>query len=123
MKRVLIIDDEEYLRKVLTDAYNRLNAEVVTCTGADEALVLLRAGQKFDLILLDVSMPVGGDGFTFMKEYLGFEKNPTHIVMMTGFPGLSQAKVQKSGVQLLIRKPFAADQLRLILNEQVKKTG
>lgn len=117
MKRVLIVDDEEYLRKVLTDAYARLNAEVVSCSGADEALVLLKAGQKFDLILLDVRMPVGGDGFSFMKDYLSFESNPTRVVMMTGFPGLSQAKVQKSGAKMLIRKPFAIEQLRAILED------
>ncbi|MBX9766401.1 MAG: response regulator [Bdellovibrionales bacterium] len=123
MKRVLIIDDEEYLRKVLADAYARLNAEVVSCTGADEGIVLLRQGEKFDLILLDVRMPVGGDGFQFMKEYLSFEPNPGFVVMMTGFPGLSQSKVQKAGAQLLIRKPFAVEQLRMILDEQVKKVA
>jgi CheY-like chemotaxis protein len=123
MKRVLLIDDEEYLRNVLTDAYRRLNAEVVACSAGDEALAILRKGEKFDLILLDVRIPIGGDGFQFMKEYLSFEKNPAFVVMMTGFPGLSQSKVQKAGVQLLIRKPFAVDQLRIILDEQVKKTG
>ena len=121
MKRVLIVDDEEYLRKVLTDAYVRLQAEVVSCTGADEALVLLRSGQRFDLILLDVRMPVGGDAFQFMKEYLSFEANPTTVVMMTGFPGLSQSKVQKSGAQLLIRKPFSAELLRILLEEDPNK--
>lgn len=123
MKRVLIIDDEEYLRMVLTDAYKRLGAEAVGCSGSDEALVLLRKGEQFDLILLDVRMPVGGDGFQFMKEYLSFEPDPTYVVMMTGFPGLSQSKVKKAGAQMLIRKPFAPDQLRIILNEQIKKTG
>jgi nitrogen-specific signal transduction histidine kinase/CheY-like chemotaxis protein len=80
--RVLVIDDEEMILRVLTRI---LHDQDVHCTAsAQEALSLLDSGQEFDLILSDLMMPT----MTGMQFYeILLERHPelaTRVVFMTG---------------------------------------
>jgi CheY-like chemotaxis protein len=63
--RILIIDDDAYLRRALA---RMLKQHAVTVAeGAGEALGIIRKGQMFDAILCDLHMPeMSGD--TFCEE-------------------------------------------------------
>lgn len=69
MKKVLIIDDSALMRRVLSDIINadeNLRVEATANHGL-EAMELLHAGRKFDIILVDINMP-RMDGVSFLKE-------------------------------------------------------
>jgi PAS domain S-box-containing protein len=59
-KRVLLVDDDEYIRRIVLHVLKR-EYEVVAVSSVDEATELLQGDTAFDLTLLDCSMP-GGDG-------------------------------------------------------------
>jgi DNA-binding response OmpR family regulator len=62
---LLIVDDEEAVRDVLSRRLARKGYRVATCPDGHRALDMIREGQ-FDLVLLDVMMP-GIDGFQLLE--------------------------------------------------------
>ncbi len=75
-KKVLIVDDDQFLLNMYSLKFKKNNFEVDTVAGANYALEKLRAGAKYDAIIFDIVMP-GMDGFdmaeTMKKEKLGGE--------------------------------------------------
>jgi two-component system OmpR family response regulator len=64
--RLLMVDDEPFLREAIATSLRFMGYEVTTAQGGDEALRLARA-QRFDLILLDVTLP-DTDGFEVLRR-------------------------------------------------------
>jgi CheY-like chemotaxis protein len=66
--RVLVVDDEDTIRDTLVDILGGNGYVAVGATDGEDALRKLRApGEPWDLILLDLTMPVM-DGATFRDE-------------------------------------------------------
>lgn len=92
MSLVLIVEDE----KVLRDAYAILlgsqnNLEVHVAGNGREALGLLQKN-SYDLILLDLMMPVL-DGIGFLKEAMLTETSPnTRVVVLSNLSGGQEVK-------------------------------
>ncbi len=66
MPRVLIIDDEEDIRDVLTDVLSRAGFEVEVASTGDEGIDKLRS-KPTDMIFTDIIMP-GKDGVATIRE-------------------------------------------------------
>ena len=65
-KRILIIDDEENFRHMLSVILKKEKYEVDTASNGEEGLQKI-AAEDFDQILCDIRMP-GMDGLDFLKE-------------------------------------------------------
>ena len=73
MHKIMIIDDETDILRML-ERYFRLNGyEVITAEGAEQALA--KMGQQPDLILLDINMP-GMNGITLCENIRDFLSCP-----------------------------------------------
>lgn len=64
--RICVVDDAETNREFLEAVLNSCNAELTTCTNGKEAVDCLMADRGFDLVLMDMQMPVL-DGHTATK--------------------------------------------------------
>jgi two-component system OmpR family response regulator len=64
--RLLVVDDEPFLRDAVATSLRFLGFEVTTAAGAADALRLAR-GRPFDLVILDVLLP-DGDGFDIVRR-------------------------------------------------------
>src|SRR5690348_14103674 len=62
--RILIVDDEETIRKLLKSRLERDGYEVVTACNADEAQTAYKTGD-FGVVVTDLRMP-GKDGFALL---------------------------------------------------------
>jgi two-component system phosphate regulon response regulator PhoB len=89
MKKILIVDDEEKVRKLVEVTLSGSDLEVLHASSGDEALETAREA-KPDVILLDIMMPGGLDGFDVCRL---LREDPDtegiYIIMLT-------AKGQKS---------------------------
>ena len=77
--RLLIVDDEERIRKVLDDFFSKNGFEVRTAKNGDETLDKFYS-DKFDAVILDIMMPVI-NGYTVLKEIRKISKVP--VIMLT----------------------------------------
>ncbi|MBI5605361.1 MAG: sigma-54-dependent Fis family transcriptional regulator [Deltaproteobacteria bacterium] len=117
--RILIVDDEEDVREVLSDL---LTLEGYTCLTAHDGETALKIifRQNPDLLLLDYKMP-GMDGI----EVLGRVKDlkpGLPVVMLTGYGNIAGAvKAMKSGAQDYLAKPFLSHELIKVI-QQILKT-
>ncbi len=123
-KRILIIDDEESFRHMLSIILSKEGYEVETAPDGEEALQKL-SSFSFDHVLCDIRMPKM-DGMEFLKELkkLGIE---TTIIMMSAYGTIDIAiEAMKLGAYDYISKPFKPDEIVLTLRkaeerEQLRK--
>lgn len=63
MKKILIVEDELYLKKNIQELLTRHAYEVLAASNLSEAMYYVLNDPQIDLFLLDVWLP-DGDGFT-----------------------------------------------------------
>lgn len=82
MKKILIVDDEEEIRRILEVFLNKKGFLTLTAKNGDEALKIIESEKKIDLLILDVNMP-GTGGEAVMLE---LEKRNLNIptIVLTG---------------------------------------
>ncbi len=112
MKKILIVDDEEKVRKLVEVTLSVGDLEIVHASSGDEALKVARETRP-DIILLDIMMPGRLDGFDVCGV---LKKDPDtkdiYIIMLTAKG--QQADKQKglaSGANDYFVKPFSPMEL------------
>ena len=114
-KRILIVDDEENFRHMLSVILKREKYEVDTASNGDEGLQKITA-EDFDQILCDIRMP-GKDGLDFLKEVQKREIDAS-IIMMSAYGTIDTAiEAMKLGAFDYISKPFKPDEIILTLRK------
>lgn len=112
MARILIADDEEDLRALLSRALAVAGHEVQAAKDGNEALAVLRT-LKVDLAIVDLYMPSKDGIETIMdirRRYPDIKIIAiTGSVPKTGAPILAMA--QKLGAHLTLAKPFSVEEL------------
>lgn len=107
---VLVVDDEEQLRKLAQRALTRGGLNVTTAASGEEALELLRQGRRFDTILSDLMMP-GMDGMQLLREVRQLDLD-VPLIFLTGRPSLetAMAAMEQGGYRYLA-KPIEHEKL------------
>jgi DNA-binding NtrC family response regulator len=102
--KILVVDDEEALRTVLSAELEGEGYQVNTAADGDEAIKIIGA-QQFHLILLDIKMP-NVDGFEVLK-FVKQHQPATKVIMLTGFADLKNAiESKKLGAEDFVSKPY-----------------
>ncbi len=113
--RILVIDDEESMRHMLSVMLKKEGYEVTACPDATSALKVLEA-EVFDFILSDIRMP-GLDGLGFLEAF--YKKGyASTIIMMSAYGTVDKAvECMKLGAYDYISKPFKADEMILTIKK------
>ncbi|VAW38570.1 Type IV fimbriae expression regulatory protein PilR [hydrothermal vent metagenome] len=113
--RVLVVDDEESMRHMISVILKKEGYTAVTSPSADEALKLLEL-EDFDFILSDIKMP-GLGGTAFLKE-LRARNQSAPVIMMSAYGSMDSAiECMKLGAYDYISKPFKPDEVVLTLKK------
>jgi two-component system nitrogen regulation response regulator NtrX len=105
---ILVIDDDEDVRDILTTVLADEGYEVVCATDPRHALGLI-ADRRPDLILLDLLMS-GEGGVGFVESYRQGTNATAPILLVSGMPNVAQ-QAASIGVHGSISKPFDLDAL------------
>jgi len=109
--RILLVEDEEPLRKTISLNLELEGYQVVTAATGSEGLEVFRS-QRFDLAILDVMLPVV-DGYTICKT-VRLEGNLTPIMFLTAKnSGDERVEGLKIGGDDYLGKPFHLEELLL----------
>lgn len=115
---LLIVDDDERIRKLIQQFLSRNGFWCTSARDADHARRLLE-GLDFDLIVLDVMMP-GDDGITFTRELR--QTRDTPILLLTA-KGESSDRISglEAGADDYLPKPFEPKELLLRINAILRR--
>jgi two-component system response regulator AtoC len=114
-KKILIVDDEESMRHMLSLILKREGYEVQAAEKGSEALLLVES-ESFDFMLLDVVMPEM-DGLDLLQA-LKRKKVEATVIMMSAYGNLDTAvEAMKRGAYDYVSKPFRPDEILLTLRK------
>jgi signal transduction histidine kinase/DNA-binding response OmpR family regulator len=116
--RVLVVDDEQNIRDILSEMLEG-DHEVVTATDGPQAIECVRAEPRFDLAFTDLGLP-GMSGYEVARELKRIQPGIL-IGLVTGWGAtLDAEKAKQHGVDLIISKPFRFEQVRGAVNEALQ---
>lgn len=128
--RILIVDDDEYIRQVLKEFFLTLGYEVWTADGGTDALRKFVPG-AYDIVISDFAMP-DMNGLELLKE-IRIKDDKVLFFMITGYPTLETAvEAMKQGAYDYITKPFNMEDMKIKieralharrLEQSLKKSG
>ena len=112
-KKILVVDDEEQIVKLLTMRLQTNNYKVITAHDGYQCTQMAKE-DKPDLILLDIKMPLGGGikAFEILKDNVNTDTIP--VIFITAYPNIEVKKqVTEMGAAGFIAKPFDSEDLLL----------
>jgi two-component system copper resistance phosphate regulon response regulator CusR len=120
-RRVLVIDDDELVRRTLSLALRASGYDCSTASNTLNGIALAEEG-RFDIALIDINMP-GLDGFEAVKA-IAHIKPRIAIVVMSGRPGKDDQEygvlATGMGAHAFMLKPFTRNDLFVALEAAVK---
>jgi signal transduction histidine kinase len=118
--RVLVVDDEPMVALAVRRSLEAQH-DVSVVNRAQDALDMLRAGERFDVIFCDVMMP-NVTGIDFFKEVSTLAPSEIDkIVFLTGGAFASQARQFLETISnVRVDKPFTPDELRRLVRARVQ---
>jgi DNA-binding response OmpR family regulator len=121
--RILVIDDDKDLLKILEDGLKRAGFQVRIVWNGAEGLSLARRWFP-DVILLDYMMP-GMNGFQFAQMLRAQERTANIPIVMLSALNNPDQKIAgfKAGVNDYVSKPFDLDELVARLHVQIRTKG
>ncbi len=117
----LVVDDSPTMRQLITFALKRIhNSQVTEANDGVDALKKL-SGNKFNLILLDINMPLM-DGLKLLSILRG---NPSYndipiIIITTEGADVDREKALKLGANAYVTKPIQTNELLKVVKEFLK---
>ncbi len=115
-QRVLIVDDEENLRHVLSVVLQRDGYQTDEASDGNEALEKIKS-QPYDIVLCDIKMP-GLDGMNLLEHLKKDPGESPTIIMMSAYATHDDAiEAMKKGAYDYIPKPFKPDEVLLTLRK------
>jgi two-component system nitrogen regulation response regulator NtrX len=120
VSRILIVDDEQGIRKSLAGLLSDEGYEAAVSADGEAALAALRE-QPPDLVLLDIAMP-GRDGIDVLEEMRrAWPRLP--VIMMSGHGSIETAvRATQLGAFDFIEKPLGAEKLLLTIRHALERS-
>src|SRR5437762_5242959 len=117
--RVLVVDDDSLLRKLLTEQLSRSEFDAAPAASGNEALKIL-GDSDFDVVLLDIMM-AGLSGLDALREIRKLE-DPPEVVMLTADTSLQTGlEAMRHGAYDYLTKPATLDETEAVIRKADEK--
>ena len=118
MAKILIVDDDASLRRVLEYNLAEEGYSVATAASGEEALELL-GRSPFDLMVTDIQMS-GISGMELLAR-VRRDTPETQVIVITAFGTIEMAvEAMKGGAFEYVTKPFNRDELKLVVRKALR---
>ncbi len=125
--RVLVVDDEDAIRDLVEFTLTRLGYEVSQAATALQGVELyhqkLRAGKRFDLVILDLTLPGGMGGKEALKKLIEIDPTVNAIVSSGYATDATMSRYEDFGFRGCIAKPYEAAELGKIVHEVIESSN
>ncbi|HEX4630653.1 MAG TPA: CHASE3 domain-containing protein [Chthoniobacterales bacterium] len=124
--RILIVDDEEAIRDLVEFTLDRLGYKVSQAESALEGVELYRqkleVGERFDAVILDLTLPGGMGGKEALKRLIEIDPTVNAIVSSGYAMDATMSRYQDFGFRGVIAKPYEAAELGKIVHEVIESS-
>jgi CheY-like chemotaxis protein len=121
--RVLVVDDEEAIRALVEFTLTRLGYKVMQAASALEGVNIYRekfeAGERFDAVILDLTLPGGMGGKEALKKLIEIDPTVNAIVSSGYATDATMSRYQDFGFRGVIAKPYEAAELGKIVHDVI----
>jgi len=115
---ILVVDDVEEQREIASLILKKLGYSVTSVPSGDKAVDYLKNNQA-DLIVLDMIMEPGMDGFDTYKKIIEFHPGQKAIIA-SGFSETGRVKeTQKLGAGQYIKKPYSIEKIGIAVKDEL----
>jgi CheY-like chemotaxis protein len=113
--RILVVEDEEDVRDILSHILIKGGHEVETANDGIRGIEMFEK-KEFDLVFTDLGMP-GMSGWQVAEKVKSINKN-TSVVLITGWSlELNESETEKSKVDFIVNKPFEVKQILKLVQD------
>jgi two-component system response regulator PilR (NtrC family) len=121
VSRILLVEDEKSMRDLLALMLGKEGYAVETAESAVIARHSLDEGQRFDLVITDISMP-GMTGLELL-EYLREAHPDTAVILMTAYGSKDTAiEALNRGASYYVEKPFDLDEMKVVVHKTLEQS-
>lgn len=120
-KKILIVEDDIDIRTAMSELLMDSGYEIATANHGQAALDLLDQDPHFDLILLDLMMPIM-DGFDFRNRQKTHPKISKIPVIIMSADGHVSQKMQRALVTDYVKKPMDLDDLLRTIADKFRES-
>lgn len=118
MEKILIVDDNKYLRYTLTELLKEAGYQSTAVEDGQKAIAEVKRN-SYGLVILDMKLP-GMDGLEILRKIKKIH-NLMPIIMLTAFGDVKSAvEAMKQGAQDYITKPFDNDAMMLTIKKTLE---
>ena len=123
MKKILVVEDDLELAKVLVHRLEASGYEVLVACDGYEAVATFHK-MKPDLIVLDILLPAGGGIFVLKTLRASHHGAFVPVVVLTALQDpLKKDEILRTGVDAYLEKPFEAEELIKTIETVLAKKG
>ena len=121
-----MVDDEEAIRALVDFTLSHLGYQVVQAETALEGVNAYRekleAGERFDLVILDLTLPGGMGGKEALKKLIELDPTVNAIVSSGYATDATMSRYQDFGFRGVIAKPYEAAELGRIVHDTISSS-
>ena len=123
--KILVMDDEEYIRDLITEILELIGYSVESCAEGKEAVELFRSARQhdvpFEAVILDLTIPGGMGGKDAAVQILEIDPDAL-LIVSSGYSNDSViANYRQYGFSDAIPKPFNAAAMARVLERLIPK--
>jgi two-component system, response regulator PdtaR len=102
---ILVVEDDVLIRLATAEYLRARNLLVIEAVSADEAIAVLAAGERVDLVFTDVHLPTGMDGFG-LARWIEAHCPRVAVLLTSGVAPLAAARIAVAEDVVFIQKPY-----------------
>jgi DNA-binding response OmpR family regulator len=119
---ILVVEDDSAVRKTLVDSFTR-EGHRVTAVADGSAAIDYATTDRFDMVLLDVALGPGHDGYDVCRT-LRARRNLVPVIMLTALDSEADAVLGlEAGADDYVTKPFGLAELRSRIRAVLRRAG
>jgi CheY-like chemotaxis protein len=119
-EKILVVDDVKNQRDLASRILSKLNYHVNTAASGEEAVEYLKTNEV-DLIVLDMIMEPGIDGFETYRQISEFTSQQKAVIV-SGFAETERVKMAQSlGAGVFVKKPYIRERIGLAVRKELDK--
>lgn len=121
MKRVLVVDDSEFMRDILKEILLKAGFEVVGEAENGDIAIAKFKELDVDIVSMDINMPEK-DGLKALKEIKSIDKDVKVVICSSLGQSYHLEEAKKLGADEFVIKPFVPEKIVRIFNRLAKES-